>query len=283
MTKSPLCFYVLLLAIIVFTYAPAPAGAETEIQIEKTETVQHEPAAPESVEETGAEAAGAEPEAVAGRADPGSPDWRLPVGSEIERFTIKDINNRLIPAGQLKDWIIVYGFGNENTAEESIGWLKELTLEEKPGDGVLFVCVADTTKHNNKLLRPVVKKILKKEYRRNISSLQEKLDENNIDLGYPLENRFMLVADMQADVYELFGIHNQREKPHIVIVDGRHRVMGHFNEYSEKVPETFRLAVTQRETEKQLDKLTIKKRKKNMLVRYAIGGALGYLIYKAFD
>ncbi len=274
--SSLMIFTSVVLFSAIMLFAETESG--TDIRIEKTGAVEHAPA--------GAEAASVAEQATdtrQERSETDDPDWRIPVGTRIERFTIKDINNRLINAEQLKDWIIVYGFGNEKTADEAIDWLERITLEEQPGEGILFVCVADTSKHNSKILRPVVKKILKKEYRKNINKLKAALKEKNIELGYKLENRFMLVADMHADIYKLFGLNNQREKAHIVIVDGNHRVVGHFTEYSQMVPETLRLAVTQRETEKQLRRLAFKKRKKNMLVRYAVGGALGYLVYKAFD
>lgn len=192
----------------------------------------------------------------------------------IERFDIKDVNGRLVHGKDLEGWIILYGFGTEKTADQSLDFLKRLTKEEPRAEGVLYVCIADTSSHNSPVLRPLVKKILKKEYRKQINILEESYAKWGIEPPAKLENRYLLVADMKADLFDMFGIADQKDKPHLFIMDGKYRVRGHYTDFSDEVADAFRFVLAERETDRQFALKSHAKKKKTWKKYALIGGAV---------
>lgn len=198
----------------------------------------------------------------------------------LERFDIKDVNGRLVHGKDLEGWIILFGFGTEKTADQSLEYLKLLTKSEPRAEGVLYVCVADTSPHNTPVLRSFVKKLLKKEYRKQIRILEESYGRWNITPAAPLEDTYLLVADMKADLFEMFGIADQKDLPHLFIMDGKYRLRGHFTEFNDEVANAYRLVLAERETDRQFA-LKAARRKKNVWKKYAlVGGVALWLALK---
>lgn len=218
--------------------------------------------------------------AVAQETAPAQPETAAEVSAtpdktlSIERFDIKDVNGRLVHGKDLEGWIILYGFGTEKTADQSLDFLKRLTKDEPRAEGVLYVCIADTSNHNTPALRPFVKKLLKKEYRKQIKILEESYAKWGIEPAAPLENRYLLIADMKADLFDMFGISDQKDKPHLFIMDGKYRVRGHYTEYGEEAADVYRMVLAERETDREFA-LKSQTRKKKTWKKYAlIGGAV---------
>ncbi|MFC1474933.1 hypothetical protein ACFLQK_02700 [bacterium] len=209
----------------------------------------------------------------------GSSAEPLKIGDRAPEFDIKDIMGRIIRADDLEDWIIVYGFGDEGSAEHALGMLKDLTRAEPDPKGVLFVCVADTSKHNSKILRPFVKKLLKKEYKKEIKNVEAILQEKGVETSTRLENRYILVADMKADIFQLFGISDTKNIAQGFLVDGNGIIRGHYMEYSDKMAEDLRLAMTTREADRQYA-LKSGRKKKSKWKYYVLGGAVLWLTLK---
>jgi len=202
---------------------------------------------------------------------------QLDVGEKAPRFDIKDIHSRIIPSQQLEGWIIIYGFGNEDTANTALGYLKKATEAEPAAEGLIYVCVADTTSHNTKVLQPFVRTLLRNEYKNQINEVRSILKDKGAEYDFKLENRYILIADMQADIFKLFGIYDQRNLPHVFIVDGDHRVRGHYTEYSDDLEETLRYVLAERAGEDRYA-LDVKKRKRGIWKRYAVGALAAWFI-----
>jgi len=203
----------------------------------------------------------------------------LKAGDKAPRFDIVDIMGRIIRSDDLKDWIVVYGFGDEDSAEHALAMLKDLTRAEPDPKGVLFVCVADTSKHNTKILRPFVKKLLKKEYAKEVRNVEAILKEKGVVTTTKLENRYILVADMGADIFELFGISDSKNIGQGFIVDSTGVIRGHYTQYSDQMAETLRTAMASREADKMFA-LKTNKKKKSTWKYYAAAGVVLWLALK---
>lgn len=199
---------------------------------------------------------------------------------DVPRFDIKDVNGRLIYGEQLKGWIVVYAFGNEDNAETGVGWLKEVAKTNPTEDGVLFVIIADASRYPN-VMGPFVKKVMKKEYRKEIDRLEQELDERNIHPPFKMENRYLMVANMSGAYFRLFGIGDQKNVPHIFFVDGGHGVRAHYTSRTDEMVGTLGTLISERKSQNRFT-LDIKKKKKNKFKRYAVIGALVWLGFELF-
>jgi len=199
----------------------------------------------------------------------------------MARFDIKDVFNRLIPGDELEGWIVVYGFGNEHNAEEVVGWLKEVSRLYPEEKGMIYICIADTSKYH-KVLAPMVKKTLKKEYDKELERLNNWYSENGIEPGFKIEDRYIMVNDSGAGYFHAFGIGDQRDIPHVFIMDGDHRLRGYFKGEPEKMKELMGTLLTERRTN-EFAKIHMKQRKKKMWKRYAVIGGLVWLGVEAFN
>ncbi len=198
----------------------------------------------------------------------------------VPDFDFKDVYGRVVKAEDLKNWIVVYGFGNEKNAETAIGWLEELTFSNPNAEGILYVSVADASKYQ-KIMYPFVKKVAKEEYKKKIGSIKRKFVERGIECKFVPEDRYMLTLDTKADIFELFGIDGHKNVPHIFIVDGNRNVLAHFTEYTEAVPAALSKALAARETAANLVMKT-HARKKNVFKRWGLIGAGVLLLSLAF-
>ncbi|HOX28840.1 MAG TPA: hypothetical protein PLQ76_06780 [bacterium] len=189
----------------------------------------------------------------------------------IPRFDVKDIYGRIFPADTLAGWIVVYGFGNDKNADEAIEWLKKITFTYPDSKGVLYVIVADSSKFP-RIMYPFVKKVVKEEYEKQLAALQKKFTDMGINVNYPLDSRYIMVIDSKAELFDVFGIKGDRDKPHAFILDGNHRVRGHFTSYSDELPATLAAVMADRDKEQQFS-LKTRKAKKNTMKKVAIGAA----------
>ncbi len=211
---------------------------------------------------TGAVSAIAEQSAPASRALP----------QEISRFNIKDIYGRIIPAEQLEDWIIVYGFGNEKNAMTMVGWLKEITLAYPDTKGVMFVCIAETSKYP-KVMGPMVRRVLKKEYEQELETLGKKLEEKGFKQEKPLDEKYIMIADTSGAYYDHFGIGDGKDDAHVFIFDGNHAPRAYFSEYSEEMKTTLAGLLAEREEKQKFAAIQMSAKKKNIFKKYALIGA----------
>ena len=227
-------------------------------------------------------------EAAAPAADPAAPEGTIlgpdqaPVAvTVIPRFDVKDLYGRVIAGADLQDWVVLYCFGNEDTAGEGINWLKQLSLKNFDAKGILYVIVADTSKYH-KALFPMVKKQAKGEYEKKLQEFTRELEENGYKYDFKLEDRYVMTLDTSAAVFKLFGIGGQRAIPHVFIVDGNGQVRGHFTQYTDAAPELLKQVLAERDAHKQAAayQLTMKTRKRQMWKRYALFGAIGWLVFK---
>lgn len=198
--------------------------------------------------------------------------------SQPERFDIKDVFGKVIPGKDLDGWIIGYAFGNEKNADTAIGWLKKVGLAHPDADGVIYIIVADASTYS-RVLQPVVKKIMKREYKKNMQGIKKEMVEKNIKFKYELEERFILVADTKGEIFERFGIADKKDIPHLIVVDGTHKARADFTEYSDEVPAMIGKLMDERDQAKKYAYKT-SQRKKNMLPRYAALGGLLWLLLK---
>ena len=198
----------------------------------------------------------------------------------VPDFDFKDVYGRIVKAQDLKDWIVVYGFGNEDNADVAIGWLKNITFANPNATGVLYVSVADASKYD-KIMYPFVKKVVKQEYKKKITQIRNEFTERGIPCNFVLEDRYMITIDTKANIFKLFGIGDLRKQPHLFIVDGARNVRGHFTEYSDAVPALFAKVIAERDVKKNFI-MTTHAKKKNSLRRYALGAAAVWLISLAF-
>jgi hypothetical protein len=194
------------------------------------------------------------------------------IQTKVPWFDVKDISGRIVQGDQLKGWIVVYAFGNEDNAETGVDWLKQVAKTNPTADGVLFVIIADASKYP-KVMGPFVKKVMKKEYRKEMDRIKAYLDEKNIHPPFNLEDRYLMVADTSGAYFNLFGIGGQKNIPHIFFVDGEHNIRAHFTAGSDEMVGTLSTLIADRESQKQFG-LNIKKKKKNVFKRYAVIGAL---------
>ena len=206
----------------------------------------------------------------------------VPVGQQVPRFDIKDINGRFIPADQLKGWIVVYGIGNEDTADKGLEWIRELTRANPDAKGVVYIVIADVHNRDSKILRPLVKKILKKEYRKNINALQKEFDEKGIKLDHPVEDNYFVVADFKSDIMKLFGVADMMQKPHGFLMDGTHTVRGYFTSYSDEIPKTFTALLAERDAQKQYAMKSQEIKGDTKIAKYLLIGALGWLATRKY-
>lgn len=194
---------------------------------------------------------------------------------------IKDVFGRIITAADLNGWIVLYGFGNEDNADKAVGWIRELSLAYPNVEGVLYVLVADASGYT-KVLQPFVRKVLKREYKKNMQDIKARLTEKGIKLNYALEDRCVLIADSKADFFNAFGIGDQRNLPHMIFVDANRKVRAHFTEYSDEVPKTLGKLLEERKSKQSpiMTALKMSHKKKSMVARYAILGGLLWLLLK---
>ena len=157
--------YVLLFALLCTTLAGAPAAAQHESP-EGTKPPGQEPAAPQA--EPAGEILG-----------PGQAPVTI---TQIPRFDVKDLFGRIIFGDDLEGWVILYCFGNEDTAEQGVGWLKKLTLSNFDAEGILYVIIADASRYH-KALFPIVKKQAKGAYDEYLQDFRKQLEEK----GYAYE------------------------------------------------------------------------------------------------
>ena len=207
------------------------------------------------------------------QAEPGA----LPVDS-VPRFDVKDVYGRIINAKDLEGWIILYGFGNEDTAETAIQWLKKITFQNFQAKGVIYILIADTSKYH-KILAPVVKKQLKGEYEKQLDIFRKELSERNITYDFNLEDRCIIVMDSKAELFKLFNIDDHKDVPHLFVVDGDNNIRGYANEYSDSIVDLFNEVVSDRD-DKEKYSLTMHQKKRQMWKRYALGGLLIWLLVK---
>jgi len=195
-------------------------------------------------------------------------------------FDFKDIFGRVIKSEDLKGWIVVYGFGNEDNADTGVEWIKKLSLAFPNTKGVLYVIVADASKYN-KIMYPLVKRVVKQQYRNKMIAMKKEFSEKGMPVDFVLEDRYMMTLDMKADVFKLFGIGDDRKIVHFFFVDGNRNVRAHFTEYTDAAQNLFGQILAARDS-KQAYQIKTHKRKKNMITRYALAGAAVWLISLAF-
>ncbi|MFA6449585.1 MAG: hypothetical protein WCX65_08960 [bacterium] len=195
-------------------------------------------------------------------------------------FDFKDIYGRVIKAEDLKNWVVVYGFGNEHNADTGIEWIKNLTLAHPNVKGVLYVIVADASKYD-KLMYPLVKRVVKQEYKKKLVDIRNEFKEKGLPVDFVLEDRYMMTLDLKADIFNLFGISDSRDIVHFFIVDGNRNVRAHFTEYNQAASDLFGQVIAERDA-KQAYQMKTHKRKKNMFRRYALAGAAVWLVSLAF-
>jgi hypothetical protein len=198
------------------------------------------------------------------------PSHALP--SEISRFNIKDIYGRIIPAEQLKDWIVVYGFGNEKNAMTMVGWLKEITLAYPDTKGIMFICIAETSKYP-KVMGPMVRRVLKKEYEQELETLGKKLEEKGFKQEKPLDEKYIMIADTSGAYYNHFGIGDGKDNAHVFIFDGDHTPRAYFSDYSEEMKTTLGTLLAEREEKQKFAAIQMSAKKKNTFRKYALIGA----------
>ncbi|HOY64843.1 MAG TPA: hypothetical protein PLK80_12045 [bacterium] len=196
----------------------------------------------------------------------------LALPSEISRFNIKDIYGRIIPAEQLKDWIVVYGFGNENNAMTMVGWLKEITLAYPDTKGIMFICIAETSKYP-KVMGPMVRRVLKKEYEQELETLGAKLAEKGFKQERPLDEKYIMIADTSGAYYNHFGIGDGKDDAHVFIFDGDHVPRAYFSDYSEEMKTTLASLLAEREEKQRFAAIQMSAKKKNTFRKYALIGA----------
>ena len=102
----------------------------------------------------------------------------------------------------------------------------------------------------------------------------------NIKFTYKLEDRYILVIDTKAEIFDLFGISGERDKPHAIIVDGSHRVLAHFTDNTPELQDALAKAINERDAQKKFAAVKMAQRKKKMWTRYALIGGLVYIIAK---
>jgi hypothetical protein len=204
-----------------------------------------------------------------------------PAQLRIAPFDIKDINSRIIRADELKGWIVVYAFGNEDNADQGVAWLKEAAKTRITSDGVMFVIIADASRYP-KVTAPFIKKVLKKEYRKEMDKLQGEVAEKNIVLPFKLEDRYWMIADFSGAYFAHFGIADQKNIPHIFFVDGDGNMRGHFTERTDEMVATLGALVDERDS-KKLYALQITRKKKNLLRRWGLIGLGAFLIYEVCE
>jgi len=216
----------------------------------------------------------------ADNAQPAAPAQAAITVEKPQRFDIKDIFGRIIKADDLKGWIIIYGFGNEDNAEQAVEWLKQLTVSFPDTQGIMYVLVADASRYN-KVFQPIVKKILKKEYSKNIEDLKARFVAKNIPITYSLEDRYILVIDTKGELLDLFGIApDDRKTPHAIIVDGDHRVRAHFTQNTPELTAALGKVIEERKAQQAYAAVKMAHRKKKMWTRYALLGGLLYFVLK---
>lgn len=257
MTRNPR--FALFVALLVFACTAAPAAAQPAEQ----PAVQSAPAAAaQPAEQT---------------LGPG----QAPVSiTAIPRFDIKDLYGRIVSAQDLDGWIVLYCFGNEDTAELGISWLKKLTLDHFNAQGILYVIVADTSKYH-KALFPMVKKKAKSAYEENLANYTKELEEKGYNYDFKLEDRYVMTLDTAAKVFDLFRI-KDRGIPHIFMLDGAHTVRGHFTEYNQDAAKLLGDIIAERDAKKLAEQyqLSMQVRKRQMWKRYAIIGGAAWLLLK---
>jgi len=200
--------------------------------------------------------------------------------TDVPRFDIKDLYGRVIAGKDLEGWIVLYCFGNEDTAEQGISWIKKLTLPHFNAEGILYVIVADTSKYH-KALFPMVKKQAKGAYEENLADYTKELAEKGYEYNFKLEDRYIMTLDTGAAVFDLFQIED-RKIPHVFIMDGSHTVRGHFTEYNEDAAKLLSDVIAERAAQKLADEyqLTMNVRKRQMWKRYALIGGVAWLLIK---
>lgn len=198
----------------------------------------------------------------------------------VPRFDIKDIYGRVIKGDDLKGWIIVYGFGNENNADQAVEWLSTLSKQNIHAKGILYVLFGDVSKFH-RVLQPTVRKELKKNYEAQMDKFYKELAADNITIDYKLEERYIVVADTSAAYFDLFGIGNDREIPHMFIADGTNKIRYHFTTYSDAAAQALSDIIAEQENNlpaKTEVKMTVRKRQ--MWKRYALIGVLGWVLIR---
>lgn len=198
--------------------------------------------------------------------------------TEVRRFNIKDVYGNIVNGTDLEGWVMVYAFANEDTADFAVEMLNALSRKNLKAEGILYVLVGDGSKYH-KLLAPFVRKELKKAYEQEMRDLYKKMDEEGIILDYRLEDRYLMVADMKAMIFKLFKINDRKDVAHLFILDGSHKVRGHYTEYSDAMSETLSAALAERDAKKEYE-LTTHRRSRQMWKRYALGGLLVWLAIK---
>ena len=199
---------------------------------------------------------------------------------DVPRYDIKDLYGRVIAGRDLEGWIVLYCFGNENTADEGIQWLKQLTLKHFNAEGILYVIVADTSKYH-KALFPMVKKQAKSAYESSLANFKKELDEREYKYDFALEDRYIMTLDTGAAVFHLFQI-KDRAIPHVIIMDADHKVRGHYTHYTDTAADLLGQVLAEREAKKKAAEypLTMKTRKRQMWKRYALLGAVAWLVLR---
>ena len=202
------------------------------------------------------------------------------IPSVIPPFDFKDLFGRVVKADDLKSWIVVYVFGNEDNADTGVEWIKSISRLSPNEKGILYVIVADASKYN-KIMYPLVKRVVKEDYRKNILEIKKEFSEKNIPIEFVVEDRYMMTLDLKGDIFKLFGIWDARKINHVFIVDGFRGVSAHFTEYSDAVPAAFGQALKDREAKSNYQIVTHKK-KKSMMKRAVYAGALAGLLLLIF-
>lgn len=204
----------------------------------------------------------------------------LNIPAVIPPFDFKDIYGRVVKADDLKGWIVVYVFGNDKNADTGVDWIKKITYGHPNVKGVLYVIVADASKFD-KIMYPLVKRVVKEEYHKKIIEIKKEFAEKNIPIDYAVEDRYMMTLDIKGDVFKLFGVWDDRKNNQIVIVDGDRNVVAHFSAFSDEVNTAFGKTIDEREA-KSSYKMVTHKRKKNMAKRALYTGAAAGLLYLIF-
>lgn len=196
----------------------------------------------------------------------------------VPRFDIKDIFGRIVKGQDLDGWIIIYGFGNEDNADQAVEWLRVLSKQHIHDKGILFILIGDVSKYH-RVLQPTVRKELKKQYNENMGKMYKELSDEGVTIDYKLEDRCLMVADTSAAFFDLFGIGGARDIPHLFIVDGSHKVRYHFSSYSDNVSGALSGLVAENNSKQQYQ-LKMGTRKRQMWKRYAAIGLLGWFLLK---
>ena len=203
------------------------------------------------------------------------------VGAPAPTIEIKDIFNKTINLGQLRDWVVVISFGNVDNKDVSIGWLKQIKLAIPERENALFIAVADVRKF--RLMKLFAKGVIKQGYEDEVKSVEKTMKEKNITIKSNVRDILLLTTDWSGSLFDTFGFYDSPDKPHLIIIDGEGIIRGNYTEADS--PESM---ITMTQTlfsemdarKAQAEALKFGKAKKNMLRKMLLPASV-LLIYLA--